>query len=198
MKDNLWFYKLLDLPDLPENLICQFDRLIENKLLGLPDQVYTPSNPRTDGYINVIQYKDHSLEHEGKIMYHNLPEEFEYWIQQNIMDNYLRVKFSIHHGTIAPPHTDYLRDYGIHYIYNPGGDDVRTVWYQEQGQSIVRNGRVRQPDYSKLTVLEEVVLPAKKWHVLRTDIVHSVENLQGNRIRIAVDLTAEQMRKINV
>lgn len=189
MTNDLWYYQLLDFPSLPDYLVSKFDQLIEEKLLGLPETVYTPQNPRdNDGYINHIQYKDFTEQQTGRIVYHKLTTEFESWVRENVTDQYQRVKFSIHHGKIAPPHTDYLRDFGINYIHTLGGDSVKTVWYQETGFPIVREGRCRQPDYRQLSVLEEVVLPANCWHILRTDILHSVENLQSNRIRIAVDL----------
>ena len=68
---------------------------------------------------------------------------------------------------------------------------MTTVWYQEIGKPVVREGRARQPDYAKLTVLDQVVLPVNQWHILRTDILHSVENLQNNRIRISIDIDEE-------
>jgi len=189
MTNNLWYYQMLDFPQLPVYLVSKFDQLVKERLLGLPDNVYTPQSPRTtDGYINHIQYKDLSEKKSGSIVYHELTNEFESWIKGNITEQYKRVKFSIHHGDIAPPHTDYLRDFGINYIHVLGGDNVKTVWYQEEGFPVVRDGRCRQPNYQKLSVLEEVVLPVNQWHILRTDILHSVENLQSNRIRITVDL----------
>lgn len=189
MTDDIWYYQLLDFPPLPDYLKSKFDQLIEEKLLGLPETVYNPQNPRAaDGYINHVQYKDLSEEKTGRIVYHELTEDFESWVKENITDQYKRVKFSIHHGEIAPPHTDYLRDFGINYIHVMGGNSVKTVWYQEEGFPIVRNGRCRQPDYQRLSILEEVTLPADSWHILRTDILHSVEHLQSNRIRIAIDL----------
>ena len=197
MTENLWYYKLLDFPPLPEQLVQQLDQLIEQKLLGMPGDIFTPQAPRpSDGYINVINYKDASEEQLGQIIYHELPWEFQSWVNDNITDQYLRIKFSIHHGKIAPPHTDYLREYGINYIHVLGGDNVKTVWYQEHGHPVVRPGRHRQPDYAKLTVLDEIVLPAGQWHVLRTDILHSVENLQSNRVRIAIDLNESMIDRI--
>jgi hypothetical protein len=200
MQENLWYYKLLDFPSLPDHLVRRLDQLIQEQLLGLPDQVYTPTQPGADGAVNYIQYKNFDHSKHGQIIYHELPKEFIEWIEHNITDTYERVKFSVHHGEIAPPHTDLLRQFGINYIHQLGGDQVKTVWYQEIGKPVVRDmaqeGRVRQPDYAKLTVLDQVVLPAHQWHVLRTDILHSVENLQHNRIRIAIDLSKEAVMSL--
>ena len=189
MINDLWYYQLLDLPLLPDYLKSKFDQLIEQTLLGMPENVYLPQSPReSDGYINHVQYKDFTETLTGYIVYHELTAEFDQWVKENVSKQFNRAKFSIHHGEIAPPHTDYLRDFGINYIHVLGGNDVKTVWYQEEGFPIVRNGRCRQPDYQRLSILKEVVLPANQWHVLRTDILHSVENLQSNRIRISVDI----------
>jgi len=188
MQENLWYYKLLDFPSLPDHLAHQLDQLIPERLLGLPDQIYTPSNRSADGVINQVQYKNFDHTKTGQIVYHKLPTAFVAWINQHIVTTYNRATIAVHHGEIAPPHTDYLRQYGINYIHQLGGNRVTTVWYQEIGKPIVREGRARQPDYAKLTVLDQVVLPAGQWHILRTDVLHSVENLQSNRIRLSIDI----------
>jgi len=188
MHNNLWYYKLLDFPSLPDNLAQQLDQLIPKRLLGLPNQVYTPSERGAGGVINQVQYNNFDHSKSGQIVYHELPADFTAWINQHVVDTYKRATVAVHHGEIAPPHTDYLRQYGINYIHQLGGDRVTTVWYQEIGKPIVREGRARQPDYAKLTVVDQVVLPANQWHILRTDVLHSVENLQSNRIRLSIDI----------
>jgi hypothetical protein len=196
MHNNLWYYKLLDFPALPDYLAQQLDRLIPEHLLGLPDQIHTPTERGANGVINQVQYKNFDHTKSGQIVYHELPADFVAWVNQHVVATYKRATIAVHHGEIAPPHTDYLRQYGINYIHQLGGDCVTTVWYQEIGKPVVREGRTRQPDYAKLTVVDQVVLPANQWHVLRTDVLHSVENLQSNRIRISVDIDEEVVASI--
>ena len=196
MHEDLWYYKLLDFPSLPVHLEQQLDQLILEKLLGFPGQVYTPTTRGINGLINYIQYKNFDHTKSGQIVYHELPKDFVDWINQNIVSIYNRATIAVHHGEIAPPHTDYLRQFGINYIHRLGGNNVTTVWYQETGKSVVRNGRARQPDYAKLTVLDQVVLPARRWHLLRTDVLHSVENLYSNRIRLSIDVDKEVVMSV--
>ena len=68
----------------------------------------------------------------------------------------------------------------------PGGTNVKTVFYQEQGQPVIRTTsqiHIKEP----LIKLAEINIPVNTWHLLRTDIIHTVEFMTGPRVRITSD-----------
>ena len=69
-----------------------------------------------------------------------------------------------------PVHIDRGRTTAINYIINSGGDNVKTVWYED--------------DYTTPTY--DVILETQKWCELQVDIYHNVTNLTERRFAITV------------
>jgi len=93
------------------------------------------------------------------------------------------------------PHVDVIRSTSILYFIDTGGENATTAWYQEKDQPIVRTVRPgfdnQQTaegwvEYSNLTELAQMQPQPNTWYKYRTDIIHGVKNLTGNRKFISI------------
>jgi hypothetical protein len=80
-----------------------------------------------------------------------------------------------------------LRKWHLFYLFDTGGDDVETVWYQEPGKPVWRDEFVIFDDYSKLTELYRCVLPSNTWILFNSRIIHDVQGIKGVRKTLTVD-----------
>ena len=194
--DKIWYYKKLDFPELPTELKNTFDQLIKEKLLQVPDTIYTTRNLNPDGYFNYHKGSPTQIENKtfpgGELFYTELTTEFKSWFRENVSATAGMPRFSTHKNapsdpiTFLPPHVDFQRHYALNYVHVPGGTNVKTVFYQEQGQPVIRTTsqiHIKEP----LIKLAEINIPVNTWHLLRTDIIHPVEFMTGPRVRITSD-----------
>lgn len=196
--DKVWYYKKLDFPELPAELKMQFDQLIEQKLLKVPEVVYTKEHLNEYNYFNYLKSADTQLENGvtvpgGEMIYTDLTPEFETWFRANISATASIPRFAAHVNDQTKPitflgaHCDFRRNYALNYVHRPGGTKVKTVFYQEEGFPIIRGLGITWNYRPKLVKIAEINIPVNTWHLLRTDIVHSVEFMTGPRIRITSD-----------
>ena len=68
----------------------------------------------------------------------------------------------------VPIHKD-DRDVAFNYIINSGGDNVETVWYDDNYKEIHRE-----------------CIEAKKWHQLTVNVLHTVEGITNKRFGITI------------
>lgn len=115
------------------------------------------------------------------------------------------------------PHVDPdIRPSSLMYILSPGGDDVRTTWYEHKDKKddyskvddqTVKRYEVREYQSDELVKLEERAMQEDKWYVFNHSIIHGVTNIKSLRIiltctldydRLAVDfnITEEQAKKL--
>lgn len=73
----------------------------------------------------------------------------------------------------VPIHVDFGRTRAVNYIIDTGGPDVKTIWYNST------------PIHDKIPVFD-IVLPAKVWHELKVDVLHTVMNIETTRYAITV------------
>jgi hypothetical protein len=75
-------------------------------------------------------------------------------------------------------------------LIDPGGDNVRTVFYREHGHPVERHSAWGNPtrcdDYNDLVEIDSVKFPVGQWVLLNTGILHGVENITGSRINLTV------------
>jgi hypothetical protein len=125
--------------------------------------------------------------------------EFMDWLARelpgNVRGNWVKQTSGVRepgqaHAHIA--HTDRVRRVAINYIIDTGGENVRTSWYRERGQSLHRDykgagemvaGR-KQINYSDLELVESVVFEPMSWYMIQTDVIHDVQNITANRVSL--------------
>jgi hypothetical protein len=134
-----------------------------------------------------------------------LGQEWEQWVRENIIEDF------IYTGLRLSAYTEYTTTHGAHadgwfkgkpsaklyYLLETGGDNVITSFYKEHGQPVERYGDPANmcscSDYSKLDLLSQTTFPARQWVLLNTDILHGVENIESNRINLAVLINKDQL-----
>lgn len=122
-------------------------------------------------------------------------------------------------ATIYPHIDPDIRPRSLMYILSPGGDDVKTTWYEqkdkkydhktEDGQESKIMYEVREYQSDELVKLEEHTMQEDNWYVFNHSIVHGVTNIKSLRIILtcaldyekiaskqAISLTEEQINKI--
>ena len=80
------------------------------------------------------------------------------------------------------PHRDIGRNWALNYIFDTGGDNVTTRWY----------------DDNKCAIAETVIQP-NRWCLLKVDNLHAVKNLKLGRLRtfISMDLSIKENEDFN-
>lgn len=108
-----------------------------------------------------------------------LPDVYTAWINVNdelvsfLSQHFGEGKASAVYQVIGPDihiHKDIGRNTACNFIVAPGGEDVETVWYDED----------------KTTVLHREVLLPYKWHKIDVTYNHTVVGIQTHRISLTV------------
>lgn len=117
------------------------------------------------------------------------------WVEETIQplipERILGVNIQVmHSGVLITPHSDELRTHALNYIFETGGDDVKTAYYEPLPEYKDKKiyPRTLIP-FEKVEQVECVTIPANKWHCLDVITVHSVENLDPAKQRISLSLS---------
>ena len=73
-------------------------------------------------------------------------------------------------GDGLPIHRDIDRNIAFNFIINPGGENVETVWYDD--------------DYNE--IYRECIEP-NRWHQIKVDGLHTVKGITNKRLSITVN-----------
>lgn len=198
----------LPLPQLPHPPQEIIDRALS---IGHNPDVYkmdnSALNTKDKDYKNRIITKTDGTKTKTRIQFGvNLGLDWEEWVKENIIENFVNT------GLRISAYTEYTTTHGAHsdgwfngkpsaklyYLLETGGDNVITSFYKEQGQPLERYGDPANMcsclDYSKLDLLSQTVFPKHQWVLLNTDILHGVENIEGDRINLAILINKDQLK----
>lgn len=89
-----------------------------------------------------------------------------------------------------PPHCDRSRAVGLNYFINLGGNNVKTVFYDQQHPIV---GVGRNIHYNELTPVEQHVFDQDSWYCYDVSRCHSVENIESTRLFIAIRLVRKDI-----
>jgi hypothetical protein len=117
-----------------------------------------------------------------------------------------------------PAHTDGRRGQQVlQYMFETGGADVRTAWWQEDGHTIYREVAVfnnpqgskeiddianekhiaiHKMDLAGLTLLDSAVLEKGHWYMLETNVIHSVHNVRNKRLALTVGFSNRELYEL--
>jgi len=183
MESKMFLYKILhDLPDPPEDLIAKVDlfRAPEKMEIGIHNKRYLKNwNGNYYAGVNVRVKNEH----------------FEEWVKENIYSNivdagvnYVNLPEGVTHLVSTGAHVDVIRKFTLLYNIRTGGKDIATVFWREKGHQDIRPPGTQVEDLSKLEEITRAVFPARKWCILYTQVLHSVENLSEPRVAFQVSL----------
>lgn len=193
-----------DYPELPQELKKEILEFIDAQDFESFDDLLINSTPEVVQMVKDIygfEGKDSELGYAGHvaremfptlIKYHFLEvsEKVKDWVRQNlpIEAASINVQVMIDGKSIAP-HIDEIRRYAINYLLDTGGD-VELVFYELKDPADEKwiHPQMFIP-YEKLEVKEVNKVPANVWHTLPTNKIHSVENIDPTRKRIALTIS---------
>lgn len=132
-----------------------------------------------------------STDASAKYQRYSFNEQLNQWFLDNIVHEYVFVGSGVSivdGGPYHRVHTDITRVYTLNYLFETGGTDVITSFYQEKDQSVIREPGLYIDDTTDLELIESFKLETGRWHVLNTRILHGVTGLVGPRIGIQIGL----------
>jgi hypothetical protein len=99
------------------------------------------------------------------------------WLIDNLgADLFTRSSSGMHFSRGAnKPHCD-LRAWALNYVIVPGGEKVETIFWQEEDQPLVREPATYRngTTSAKLDEVWRVQIEPHRWHLLNTNVIHSV------------------------
>jgi hypothetical protein len=177
------FCKTLDLPNIPAELIPDLENLKLKK---------TKSEAQAKSIDNwTMTQGSQVVSNLSSYVRFDAPAELVDWARQNISDEFHNIGISYWTGgATGLPHTDLSRDVALFYLFTTGGDAVETKFWRYNGQ-IHFEGHIHPESYEELELLESVVLNSNTWNILDAKVVHSVENLSGDRIALQLGFSQQ-------
>jgi hypothetical protein len=117
---------------------------------------------------------------------------------------YIETSKDFKYSTI-PPHIDRARgDKILNYFIDIGGTNVKTNWHHEPGYSIERtaenltwNFTGERNDFRILSEVYSTQFELNKWTLMRTNVIHSVINIERPRISISIAVTGDEIKKMS-
>jgi hypothetical protein len=198
---------LNNLPKIPDHFLTKVAE-IQKSMTGnftperranLDNFVYKPvntvvMNPKYRGRVMDIDGKQIPTTYSSRI---SMGEDFNHWIKDNIyppgiVPEEVGIAFipgqqidggSSHQGA----HVDSTRNYALIYLLDPGGDNVITTWYKEEGQPTYRPRKtdldqLTVNDYTRLIEIDSVCLPTNCWVLFNARTLHDVANIETLRV----------------
>lgn len=180
-----YYFSYLDFPQIPEELLPTSQEVIDYPYWSNGEKFESMRHPWAREFY-----------HRKKVS-----RELKQWLVENIkIEGKWAVMFCIF-NTLMKPHRD-IRDETCNFILDPGGV-IRTEWYnkQEDGPKLATWDSIR-PDSAKdlfvpmeeIVTLESVLIEPRRWHRIKTDLVHGTNGPQtGPRIILSL-ITLEMVR----
>lgn len=184
-----YFYKKLDFPPIPKNIIDDIESSLTNGI-SVEDIGYGRVHIKNDKKLNACGYS----------MADVINEDLKSWLEENIPD--IETRFNILYQTQSSKnnlpsthivHTDRERLTALNYIIDEGGDHVITSWYQEANKNLFREKKESgsqsdsgSVDYKDLKLLKSVRLEKNHWYIINTRILHDVDNIEHVRKSLSI------------
>lgn len=186
----MWkFYKLMsELPRPPQHF---FDAVIID-----PDNL--PS--RSPYHDIVVRYvtRDGKKFMASPLVRTTFSDEFEQWVRDNITPKFLDAGVSYRHfnSDTSGAHTDNTRDFVLSYNITNGGPNCGIAYWknkERENESLMQHRGIQHLNFDNLEKIDELQGPDESWFLLATNILHSVENIEGPRVQFQISLRYEDI-----
>jgi hypothetical protein len=98
------------------------------------------------------------------------------------------------------PHTDGSARgrYTMLYLIKSGNpkNSVTTHWWQQPGQDLVRAPHTLALDSTVLVEMAWAEIPINSWVMIKTNIIHSVQNITDSRIAISIGVHSDEIAEL--
>lgn len=198
------YLKFPDYPKLPTELVDEILILVETQDFSTFDDLLINSSPEIIEMVKEVygfEGKDSLLGYAGAearekfttlVKYHflDVSEQIKQWVNENLPVEAASVNIQVMmDGQSIAPHIDEIRTQAINYIISTGGD-VSLLFYELKDPEDEKwiHPQMFIP-YEKLDIKEETKVPCQVWHVLPTNKIHSVENIDPTKKRISLSIS---------
>jgi len=198
------YLKFPNYPKLPAELVDEILSIVNTQDFSTFDDLLINSSPE---FIKIVKEaygfegKDSPLGYAGAearerfttlVKYHflDVSERIKKWVEENLPVNAAAVNIQVMtDGQSIAPHIDEIRVEAINYIISSGGD-VSLIFYELKNSEDEKwiHPQMFIP-YEKLHIKEETKVPLEVWHVLPTNKIHSVENIDPTKKRISLSIS---------
>ena len=185
------FYKKLDFPSIPDNIIDSLESSLSDiDAISVPDIGGGIQHFKNNKKLTACSYNLRHIENN----------KLEIWLKENIPN--IDARYNMLYQTQEPRgassthivHSDARgRKSALNYIIEPGGDNVVSSWYKENGKELHRGKKDpwRQSDsgfvdYANLELLVSTTLEKGCWYVIDTRVLHDVDNITRTRKGISI------------
>jgi hypothetical protein len=207
-----------DFPNLPEDIVAEIYRLIENPI----------SNHQTSG--DVFDYIEQTISSDDGLQLHSIDKEllaklkeFTYneadslgfhmdtagdhfsnlaafdflpvnslindWVNKNINPKPVLVTIQVMHGgATITPHIDEGRTRVYNYILETAGG-ITKFYKKAKGYEHLTAYPQTIFTYDRIAEIETIDIEQNRWHYLDVSKIHNVENIQSNQKRISLSLS---------
>ena len=149
-------YKTLNIPNIPEKYLLLNEEYLKNNYKDISPY------PEYSEY-RLFRINDSELESF-------LQPYFSFDLKNQIRCQIIKKNIVVH--------KDVNREIVYNYIINTGGNDVRTVWFDED----------------KVTEILSVEIPKHTWHEMDVTKFHTVENINNTRIALTIFQSTENKK----
>ena len=122
--------------------------------------------------------------HQSKYARYDIDASMKTWIHDNITEDYKNIGLSRMWGEpVCLPHSDFTRDFALLYLFDCGGPEVYTKFWQRKNFPLHGN----QDDYltyDDLDLVFSTVLKPAQWYMLDARCIHSVEGMLNDRVSL--------------
>lgn len=108
----------------------------------------------------------------GRYNVHMLDPLVVEWLSDVLEIKHVRARVQVISSKGMNIHKDVGRTFALNYIIDPGGDNVLTHFYDQSKE-----------------LIESIHIPSKTFHMLRTQVYHSVSGLDPDKQRIALSVS---------
>jgi len=163
--------------------------------------------PQNSGSALSFSGRDRTIIKYGKksisrgIPRYGLEDQLGDWINKNISTEWAQISVAnstidyANGGTPADnihcPHTDRTRQYVLMYLLVADNPDQTTIFYQEPGYGVHRQRGLFHQNIDSLKEIDSFIMPLHEWVYFDVSILHSVENILGNRTAIQISFECE-------
>lgn len=191
-------------PTMPAELVDEILTIVEMQDFSTFDDLLINSSPEVIEMVKEVygfEGKDSPLGYAGAeararfttlVNYHflDVSDKIKKWVEDNLPVRAAAVNIQVMtDGESIAPHIDEIRVEAINYIISTGGD-VSLIFYELKDPA---DEKWMHPQmfipYEKLDIKEETKVPCLMWHVLPTNKIHSVENIDPTKKRISLSVS---------
>lgn len=125
----------------------------------------------------------------GKFMRGKLSDELEQWIKTNIYDDWKNVGYGAITAPCHGPHIDRNRLFVLQYVFDKGGPDIKTVFYEPRNQQVEITPGWHVNNYDDLEPVRTYAIPEREWYLINArSALHSTEGITTMRKSVQLSL----------